>query len=57
MTTPLLLASSRTGKSKRLRDTILATQPYPSGKGADCKSVMHQFESGWLLSSKQAFTV
>ena len=23
--------------------------PYPSGKGAVCKTVMHQFDSDWCL--------
>lgn len=25
------------------------SEPYPSGKGSDCKSAMHQFESDRLL--------
>ena len=47
------LVDDQTGKSKRLRDNIRTLQPYPSGKGTDCKSAMHQFESGWLLTENR----
>ena len=37
-------------RSKFLKNVLLAS--YPSGKGAVCKTVMHQFESGRRLSCR-----
>ena len=32
----------------------MITAPYPSGKGAVCKTVMHQFDSDWRLRVSEA---